>query len=424
VGAVMAIPLKGPVLPSRRALWRVDHRRENPDAASVVARGWFLWKRGEAVMGVRNTVETLSGTRGGLRAWIVVLVALPGCHAFPVTGKVDTDARVTAGFQGKIDAGFKGTVDVRVPPAPDPGPVVPMIVRRSPTGPNAPRIAILDIDGLLLNQNLTGLYSVGENPVASFREKLEAAACDPRVRAVVLRVNSPGGGVAASDLMAEELRRFRAATGKPTVACLLDLATGGALYLAIGCDRVVALPTTVTGAVGAVVNHANLEDAMAALNVRVETIKAGPLVDMGSVIAPMSDDVRKMFQEMADGFRDRFLGRVASSRRLMTEADCKLVADGRILSAPKALKAHLVDALGYPDDAIVEAERLGGVTGAEVVIFQREGYPTRSIYATTPNTPLQSEMIPLSYPGLERSKLPTFLYLWQPDPTIIRQGGH
>jgi protease-4 len=344
------------------------------------------------------------------------LAALPGCHSIPLSGKVLTDANVSAGFQG--------TVDVRVPPAPDPGPVVPVVVRAGSAGPQSARVAVIDVDGLLLNQSLTGLYSVGENPVAAFREKLEAAARDPLVRAVVVRVNSPGGGVAASDLMAEELRRFRNATGKPAVASLLDVATGGAYYLAAGCDRIVALPTTITGAIGAVVNHANLEDAMAALNLHVEAIKAGPLVDMGTVAAPLSDNARALFQEMADGFRDRFATRVQICRRTMTDADRKALADGRIVAAPRAMAIHLIDQMGYPDDAVAEAERLAGLAGSEVVLFQRAGYPVRSIYATVPNVPLQSELIPLSYPGLERTKLPTFLYLWQPDPTLTRLGGH
>jgi protease-4 len=356
------------------------------------------------------------------RPWLPTLLVLaaslpaPGCHTFPIAGKIQTDANVSAGFQG--------TVDVRVPTAPDPGPVVPVVVRAGAAGPGAsPRVAVIDVDGLIVNQNQTGLYSAGENPVSVFREKLEAAACDPQVRAVVLRVNSPGGGVAATDLMAEELRRFRVATGKPAVACLLDVAAGGAYYLAVGCDRVIALPTTVTGAVGALVNHANLQDAMAQLNVRVEAIKAGDLVDMGSVTAPLPDDARKLFQEMADGFRDRFAARVARLRPSMTPDDHRRIADGRIVAATQALDLHMVDALGYPDDAVTEAERLAGITGAEVVLFQRRGSPTRSIYASAPNVPLQSELIPFSYPGLERSKLPTFLYLWQPDPTLTRLGG-
>jgi protease-4 len=105
----------------------------------------------------------------------------------------------------------------------------------------------------------------------------------------------------------------------------------------------------------------------------------------------------------------------------MTPQDLQTVADGRIVAAPQALALHLVDALGYIDDAIAEAERLARAPGAEVVLFQRQGYPSRSIYAITPQAPPPSELIPFSYPGLERSKLPTFLYLWEPDPTIMRR---
>ena len=344
-----------------------------------------------------------------------ILVA-PGCHPVPVVANIQAGANVKAGFSG--------TVDVRVPPVSDPGPVVPVVIRGGAAGPQqSPRVALIDLDGLLVNQNQTGLYSAGENPVALFREKLEAAACDMRVRAVVLRINSPGGGVAASDLLAEELLRFRQGSGKPVVACLLDVATGGAYYVAIGCDRIIALPTSITGAIGALFNHANLQDAMAQLNARVETIKSGDLLDMGSVTTPLSDEARTLFKEMADGYGQRFLARVARQRTSMTLADRKAVADGRIVAAPKALALHLVDALGYPDDAVSEAARLAGIAGAEVVLFQRSSYPARSIYATIPNVPLQSDLIPFSYPGLERNKLPTFLYLWQPDPTLTRHAS-
>lgn len=345
----------------------------------------------------------------------LLLGALAGCHhPFPVnaTGSV------------KTDSAFTGSVDVHMPAATDPGPMVPTIVRASPGGPHAPRIALVDVDGLILNQNLTGLYSVGENPVAAFREKLEAAAADPRVRALVVRIHSPGGGVAASDIVAEELRRFRQSLGKPAVACLMDVATGGAYYLAIGCDRVIALPTSIVGGVGAHVNHANLQDAMGQFNIRHEAIKSGPLVDMGTVTEPLPDDVRLLFQQMADGFRDRFVARVARYRPALTEGDRRVISDGRVVAAPQALALHLIDGLGYLDDAICEAERIAGIGGAEVVLFQRQGYPTHSIYSIVPNVPLQSDLFPVSYPGLDRTKLPTFLYLWQPDPTLLKQSGH
>ena len=149
-------------------------------------------------------------------------------------------------------------------------------VIRPARGPQAAaRLAVIDVDGVLLNQNREGIYDSGENPVAAFREKLEAATADPRVAAIVLRINSPGGGVTACDILAEELDRFKAATRKPVVACLMDVATSGAYYLALGADRIVAHPTSLTGGIGVVFNHVNLQDAMAQLNVSDDSIKAG-----------------------------------------------------------------------------------------------------------------------------------------------------
>ena len=84
---------------------------------------------------------------------------------------------------------------------------------------------------------------------------------------------------------------------------------------------------------------------------------------------------------------------------------------------------HMVDRLGYVHDAIAEAEHLCGVSGAEVVLFHRSGYPAHSLYAITPTPAPLKDSIPFSYPGLDRSKLPTFLYLWQPDPTLPRLGS-
>ena len=97
--------------------------------------------------------------------WALALVPLSGCHPIPVTGTLRTDS--TANLAANVTAGFQGTVDVRLPAATDPGPVVAVVVRPSSAGPEAPRISVLDVDGLILNQNLTGLYSVGENPVAA-----------------------------------------------------------------------------------------------------------------------------------------------------------------------------------------------------------------------------------------------------------------
>ncbi len=350
---------------------------------------------------------------------LALAVALPwicsGCeHPIPVLGHFQGAANVAA------QADVRGEMSIKLPSASDPGPMMVSVIRQSRGSHGAVRLAVIDVDGLLVNQNREGLYDSGENPVAVFREKLEAAAADPGVAAIVLRINSPGGGVTACDILAQEIDSFKAATRKPVVACLMDVATSGAYYLALGADRIVAHPTSITGGIGVIFNHINLQDAMAQLNVTDDSVKAGALIDMGSVTKPLDDQTRQLLQEMADGFRQRFLDRVASRRAGISAADRGMLGDGRVVAGSRALTLHLVDRLGYIEDALAEAEHLAGVADPEIVVYNRAGSPARSLYAVAPSPPRLSETIPFSYPGLDRTKLPTFLYLWQPDPTLPR----
>jgi protease-4 len=352
-------------------------------------------------------------------------LSLAGCgHALPIAATFRGETGVNA------DANLRGSVDIRLPPvevklpaAADPGEVVATVVRPGRGEGPQPRIALVDVDGVLLNQNYGSLYAVGDNALAAFRDKLDAAGRDPRVVAVLLRVNSPGGSVTACDVMAEELRRFKAETRKPVVACLMDLATSGAYLVAVEADRIVAHPTGLTGGLGVLFNHYNLQDAMAQLNVTADPVKSGARIDMGTVTAPLDDPTRAMLQQMADAYRDHLQAAVRRRRPAMTDGERQAVADGRIMLASQALERHLVDRLGYVHDAIAEAEHQAHVAGAEVVLFHRAGYPAHSLYAIAPSPAPLSEAIPMSYPGLDRSRLPTFLYLWQPDPTLPRPGA-
>jgi protease IV len=342
-------------------------------------------------------------------------LGLAGCgHVLPVAATFRGDAGIVA------DATLRGAVDVKLPTAIDPGEMAATVVRPGKGSAPHARIALIDVDGVLLNQNFGGLYAVGDNSLAAFRDKLDAAARDLQVAAVLLRINSPGGSVTTCDVMAEELRRFKADTHKPVVACLMDLATSGAYFLAVESDRIVAHPTALTGGLGVVFNHYNLQDAMAQLNLVADPVKSGAKIDMGTVTAPLDDETRAMLQTMADAYRDHLQRRVKERRAVMTTQDHQAVRDGRVMLASQALALHLVDRLGYVHDAIAEAEHQAGVAGAEVVLYHRSGYPAHSLYAITPTPAPLSEIIPFSYPGLDRSRLPTFLYLWQPDPTLPR----
>ena len=339
---------------------------------------------------------------------LMVLTVALGCQRYVVR------------TQNRID----GLVDSRVdipPVSPLGGPVKPVVVQ---PGPSANRVAIIDVDGIVLNSPFVGPMSVGENPVAVFREKLEAAAADGCVKAVVLRVNSHGGGVAACMTMRQDLVQFKARCGKPVVACLLDTACGGAYYLATAADHIVAGEASVVGGVGVILNLFNLQDLMAQFNILPQPIKSGPLTDIGSSARVLREGEKYLLQTMADEFHTQLRATVQQARPgLRLEEGTTL--DGRIFTGTQALGRGLVDALGDLDAAINQAAQAGCSVAVrpQVVLYRRANDPAHSIYAVTPNIPLQGAGLFPNLPGLDRTKLPTFLSMWQPELTMEKLGG-
>ncbi len=286
------------------------------------------------------------------------------------------------------------------------------------------RIAVIDMDGLLVNRNMYILGSIGENPVAIFREKLDAIANDPRVCAVVLRINSHGGGVTACDMMRRDLVQFKQEKNVPIIACLMDVGTGGAYYIATAADHIVAHPTTITGGMGVILNLYNLQDAMAQFNVLGVPIKSGEMTDLGSPLKPMTPESRAVLQGIADEFAGRFRGTIASSRSLRQPTGVDIF-DGRIFTAQQAQLQGMVDSVGYLDDAVSVARSASGDNGqAGLVMYRRANDRALSPYDITPNIPLQHSILSVSIPGIDRSQLPTFLCLWQPEPLIEKTGGN
>jgi len=348
--------------------------------------------------------------------WCLVLtMCLAGCHhVFHIV----TDSVVRT--EGPIAT--RSHVITESLPVNDGGPIVEMPLGGPCTG-NAPKVAVVDVDGLLLNMDMTGLYSLGENPVSLFREKLDAIANDPGVCAVVLRINSPGGGVTATDIMWRDLQAYRAKTRRPVVACLMDVAAGGAYYLATASDLIVGHPTTITGGIGVILNRYNLSGAIGYFSLQALPIKSGKNIDLGNeVVQEPSPERRKLLQTMADEFHERFRQVVAQARPGIDVTNGELF-DGRVFTAQQALQHRLLDHIGYLDDAIAAARELAHVEQGRVVLYHRSNDRAHSAYSITPNVPLQNTMLPISVPGLDRSRLPAFLYLWQADPTLEKLGG-
>lgn len=336
-------------------------------------------------------------------AWsvgVLVVLAAMGCRGLPLR----TQSKVV----------------VHASPVEDRGPLAEMPVQYA-RAETPQKIALIDVDGLLVNTPIAGLGNVGENPVAVFREKLDRVEADPCFRAVVLRLNSPGGGVTATDIMWRDLRMMKARRGIPVVACLMDVATGGAYYLATAADQIIAHPTTITGGMGVILNLYNLRDTMMQFNILATPIKAGQYTDLGSPVRELDEEGRALLQQLADQYHARFREVVRMCRPQHDPARQEDF-DGRIFLAQEALERGLIDGIGYLDDAIALARRLAGAPSAKVVMLHRCDDPARSVYATTPTQPIQTNLFPLSVPGFDRSQLPTFLYIWQPEPTLERRA--
>lgn len=348
-----------------------------------------------------------------MRTILIVMALLPlaGCERLLVR----TDSHV------HVDNPIITQVTAEVPPVAVAGPLRQVVVS---AGTSQTKIAIVDVDGILLNTPFAGPSSLGENPVALFEEKLKSIKADPCIRAVVLRINSPGGGVGASHSMRTELLRFKAETGLPVVASLLDNATGGAYYLASASDAIVTSPTSVTGGVGVILNLYNLRDLMAQFNILTQSITAGKLAEIGTPARNMTEEEKQILVSMAEEYHKLMNQAVRTSRPQLRGEDA-LLLDGRVFTGSQAVQNGLADRIGDLPDAIAIATQLTQQTACTptVVLLRRGNDPAHSMYAVSANVPLQAAGILPSIPGLDRTRIPTFLSMWQPELTMEKLSG-
>jgi protease-4 len=182
------------------------------------------------------------------------------------------------------------------------------------------------------------------------------------------------------------------------------------------------MPTSIVGGIGVILNMYNLADSLTRYDIHDAAVKSGENIDIGSQLRPASDDQRAWLQGLADWYHSRFKEVVMKSRPTMSPDQAEIF-DGRIFTGAQAVQWHIVDSLGFPDDAVQAARGMAGLGDSRVVFYRRCNDRARSIYSITPNVPLQGQVVQMNSPGLDRASLPTFLYLWEPEPTIERQGG-
>ena len=284
------------------------------------------------------------------------------------------------------------------------------------------QIAVIDVSGLIINAQKPGLLEQGDNPVSELHEKLQKAESDKRVKAVILRLNTPGGGVTASDAMYREVVRFRKRSGKPVVALMMDVTASGGYYVACATDRIVTYPTSVVGSIGVIVQTISVKPALSRIGIHAEAITSGKNKDAGSPLSTLTDEHRRVLRGLVDDFYARFTALVRESRPNIPADKFDMLTDGRVVSGEQAVAFGLADKTGDIYDAAEIAKQIAGLESADLIVYHRKleyagspyalGYPGPAAQHGTQVNLMQLNM-DSSLPGFG---LPIGLYyLWVPN---------
>jgi len=344
---------------------------------------------------MRAIVEFIGSLRRGLPQGILGIVAWFG---------------LVAGLAGC--AGMRFVIDA-VPAADD---LTETEVMADKGAGGGSKVAQIDVTGLIIDAEKPGLLAPGENPMARFVESLRRAEADSGVKAVVIRINSPGGTVTASDVMYREVQHFKQRTGKPVVIAMADVAASGGYYLACAGDEIVAMPTTVTGSIGVIMQTVNISEGLSKIGVRAEAITSGPNKAIGSPFEPMPKEHRELLQNLVNEFYGNFKSVVTSSRRSLSPSDLDWITDGRVVTGKRAAEVGLVDRVGDLQVAFEAAKERAGLKSARLVKYHRPLEHIGSAYAAdkAPAPTAQMNLLQLNINAGALATPTNFYYLWDP----------
>ena len=283
-------------------------------------------------------------------------------------------------------------------------------------GKGRSKVVLMDLSGLLADET-PGLSLNPEPPrvplLARVQEELRKADKDDRVKALIVRINSPGGTITASDTVYREIDEFKRKKKIPVIAAIMDVGASGGYYAALAADTITIVPTAVTGSIGVVMLTVNAQGLMEKIGVAPVAIKSGPMKDAGSPFRPLTPEERAVFQGVIDDMYGRFVSLIAKSRK-MTEARVREFADGRVYTAQQALQLRLVDRIAYLDEVISLAKEQAGLDEARVVMYHRPKEYRASIYAASAADSPSALAALSQLGGAIGGAGPRFMYLWMP----------
>lgn len=268
------------------------------------------------------------------------------------------------------------------------------------------RIAVIPVEGVINDQMAKRV-----------NRHLKQYGEDRRVKAILLRVDSPGGGVAASQEIYREVRRAREEMKKKVVVSMGSVAASGGYYIACPADRIIANPGTVTGSIGVIAEWFNMKDLALWAKIKPEVFKSGEFKDTGSPTRDLTERERQYFQGMITELYNQFVGAVAEGRRGRKELDdaaVRKLADGRVFTGQAAVDNGLVDELGNYEDAIKQTAKLVGLKGDPQIVTPpkpREGFSWLDLLGQTRLEKFLPSQLPAELGEIDTSV--KFKYQWK-----------
>lgn len=236
---------------------------------------------------------------------------------------------------------------------------------------------------------------------------IKEAGKDASIRAVVVRLESPGGSVASSQEVYEEVKKL--ALKKPVVASMGNVAASGAYYIAAAANKILANPGTITGSIGVRMEHVNISELYKLLRMEHETLKSGRLKDMGSTDRPLRPEERELLEGILKDMHEQFKDAVAEGRKIPRDM-LELIADGRVYTGRQAIPLNLVDKLGTEQDAIAMAAEMAGIKGEPKVLKpkKRSSKWMRELFGDA-----SAELVEILTKELMSGGAPSALYIWR-----------
>ncbi len=301
-----------------------------------------------------------------------------------------------------------GCAYVKVPPL---HPPVQGIEEQVVEGEGRAKIVVAEISGVI-TLGPFGLERFKKEPplIPRLKEELRAAMQDEDVVGLVVRIDSPGGSVTASDILYHELSSFRDKKGVPVIVSVMDKAFSGGYYAALAADEIMVHPTSVIGGVGVIAFKFNVAGLLERWGIENESVQSGELKDFWSPLRQSRPEETALMQGITNRLHQRFLG-IVKERRQLKPCVLKQVAKGGVFDAGPAKDLALVDHIGYLEDAVARVRELAGVEQARVIIYRRPGVYAENIYAGA--LPLGRELL-WAEQATEEFFNPSFRYQYLP----------